>query len=407
MEIPVQRTKALKVDELELSADTGLYMYMPEAGAEYDGVYNKASGVYLGYYKQGGVKFPLKLIKGDGEDLLYKRPQKPVKPYPYHEEEVTIVNDKDGDTLAGTFTKPNGSGIFPSVILITGSGPEDRDETVLAHKPFLILSDYLTRKGFAVLRCDDRGTAKSTGSFKSATSADFAKDIEAQFNYLKSRNDVDKKRIGLIGHSEGGVIAPMVAARNKDVAFIVMMAGPGIDMFDLLLIQDSLTLAAEGKSVAEISKLVNTNKKLFTLVKAAKDSATAADSIDSYLSGKGESDNTILTAIRQMCSPWMRWYIGFDPRINLSKLQCSVLAINGEKDVQVPAEVDIASIDTTLKRSGNKNYKTEILPGLNHLFQHCKKCSFSEYVNIEETIDTSALVVIGDWMEKNFLPGKK
>ena len=199
----------------------------------------------------------------------------------------------------------------------------------------------------------------------------------------------------------------MVAAKRNDVAFIVLLAGPGIDMFELLLAQDSLILAAEGSSQATISESINTNKKLFELLKEAKDSSDAADKINNYLSSKKAKDKAILKAIRQLCNPWMHWYIGFDPRANLAKLKCPVLALNGEKDVQVPAFINIASIEQTLKQSGNKNFKTEILPGLNHLFQKCKKCSVTEYVSIDETMNPLALSAIGDWMEVNFLGKKK
>jgi len=319
------------------------------------------------------------------------------------EEEVTIINKGSDVSLAGTFTKPGGKGKFPAIILITGSGPEDRDESVFGHKPFLVLSDYLTRKGFAVLRCDDRGVAKSTGTFATSTPDDFARDVEAQIDYLKTRDDVDQKKIGLAGHSEGGIIAPMVASKRKEVAFLVLLASPGIDMFDLILVQDSLVLAAAGSTQKQISELVSRNTKLFGMVKAAKDSAAAADSINNYLSSIGTKDILILKSIRQLCNSWMRWYIGFDPKENLRKVHCPVLAINGEKDVQVPASIDIAAIEQTLNQSGNKNYKTEILPGLNHLFQRCDKCSLAEYVKIEETMDSSALSTIGEWMEKNVI----
>ena len=403
---PDQGVKGTKKDEADFSGDS-LSISVSEYDSEYSGVYNKDSAAFYGHLKQFGFKMQLKLIKGDADDLLFHRPQKPVKPYPYLEEEVTVQNKKSELTLAGTFTKPVGKGTFPAVILITGSGPEDRDETVFAHKPFLVLSDYLTRKGFAVLRCDDRGTGKSTGTFSTATPDDFAADVEAQLDYLKTRTDVDIKKIGLIGHSEGGGIAPMVAAKRNDVAFIVLLAGPGIDMFELLLAQDSLILAAEGSSQATISESINTNKKLFELLKEAKDSSDAADKINNYLSSKKAKDKAILKAIRQLCNPWMHWYIGFDPRANLAKLKCPVLALNGEKDVQVPAFINIASIEQTLKQSGNKNFKTEILPGLNHLFQKCKKCSVTEYVSIDETMNPLALSAIGDWMEVNFLGKKK
>ncbi|MCX6292083.1 MAG: prolyl oligopeptidase family serine peptidase [Bacteroidetes bacterium] len=404
MDVPKEMTLGIVVDEIELIGDS-LSFYIPELSAEFTGVMKKDSDLIPGYFRQNGVKFSLSLFKGEEEDLLYHRPQKPAKPYPYQEEEVSILNLKGSDTLAGTLTKPNINGKHPAIIMITGSGPEDRDETVFGHKPFLIIADYLTRMGFAVLRCDDRGTSKSTGNFRSATSSDFADDVEAQLNYLLKRPDIDIHKIGLIGHSEGGIIAPMVAARRNEVAFIVMLAGPSINMFDLLLVQDSMVSATNGMSSTQIAGFVNKNKKLFEFVQSAKDSATAADSIDHYLSGKG-MDNEVLLSIRQLCSPWMRWFIGFDPAVNLRKLNCAVLALNGEKDIQVPASLNIAVIEKILKESDNKNYKTLIIPGLNHLFQPCNSCSISEYANINLTIDPSVLKTIGEWLEDNVSSNK-
>ena len=325
------------------------------------------------------------------------------RPYPYYDEEVKVFNVKGGDTLAGTFTKPNAKGKYPVAILITGSGPEDRNESVFGHKPFLVLADYLTRKGFAVLRCDDRGTAKSTGNFATATSADFATDVEAQIDYLKKRKDVDTKRIGLIGHSEGGVVAPLVASKRNDVAFIVMMAGVGVGMFDNLYIQDSLVAASMGYSKEGLQNYLYQQKTMFGFITSSKDSSTAANKLYQYLSGSGASDQIVNAAIKQLCSPWMRWFIGYDPAEHLKKVQCPVLAINGEKDVQVPAELNITAIEKTLREIGNKNFRTEILPGLNHLFQHCNKCTVSEYREIEETINPEVLKYIGEWLGKYFI----
>ncbi len=405
MDSPDQGSFENKVEDVEKIGDS-LHFEMSDVDGEYSGTYNKDSAAYYGHVKQHGFKMSLKLIKGDADDLLYKRSQKPVKPFPYYEEEVRVINKKDGDTLAGTFTRPSAKGKFPVVILITGSGAEDRDESLMAHKPFLILSDYLTRRGFAVLRCDDRGTAKSTGNFSSATAPDFASDVEAQLDYLKTRADVNTKKIGLIGHSEGGTIAPMVAANRKDVAFIVMMAGVAVDFFENLIVQDSLYAVSEGMSKDAVGKFLEKQKKLFGILGASKDSSAVADGINNYLSGEKATDKEIIMTIRQLSSSWLRWYVGFDPQINLRKLHCAVLAINGEKDIQVPAAINIAAVERTLKASGNKNYKAEILPGLNHLFQQCKKCSVSEYVNIEETMNPIALTTIGDWMEMNFLQKK-
>ena len=219
---PDQGQKGMDVDEVEVNGDS-LFLAIYKLNGEYAAVYNKDSLAYIGNLKQRGIKFPLKIIKGEADDLLYKRPQKPNRPFPYEEEEVLIKNKTSGIELSGTFSKPKGKGKFPAVILITGSGKQDRDETVMGHKPFLLISDYLARRGFAVLRCDDRGAGKSTGDFSSSTSGDFSTDAEAQIDFLESRSDVDKKKIGLLGHSEGGLIAPMVAARRHDVAFVVML----------------------------------------------------------------------------------------------------------------------------------------------------------------------------------------
>jgi len=403
VDIPDQKEKNVDVD-VEVREDS-LFLSFPTFNGDYAAKYNPDSAAYLGIFKQLGAKLNFKLVKGDADDLVYYRPQKPKKPYPYHEEEVMIENKQANLLLAGTFTRPEKKGKYPAVILITGSGPENRDETVFGHKPFLVLADYLTRKGFAVLRCDDRGTAKSTGDY-AGTSADYATDVVAQLEYLKTRKDVDAKRTGLLGHSEGGLIAPLVAAHRNDVAFVALWAGPAIDMYELLLIQDSLVLASEEASATTIRQSVERNKKIFEFIINTPDSAAAADSIDKYLSAAHTSDQEIASTLRLVDGRWMRWFIGFDPRENLGKLLCPVLAINGGKDVQVPAEINISSIRETLTRSGNKNFKAEVLPGLNHLFQKCKKCSVAEYVNIDETINPVALQVTGDWLEENFLKKK-
>jgi pimeloyl-ACP methyl ester carboxylesterase len=399
MDSPDQSAKRMEVDEMEVIGDT-LNFEMSDPPVSYSGVYNKDSAAYLGNFKQGYFKIPLKLVKGDADDLLYHRPQKPVKPYPYTEEEVTVENKNAHVTLAGTFTKPNGKGKFPVAIMITGSGPEDRDETVFAHHPFLVIADYLTRKGYAVLRCDDRGTAKSTGDFGSASPPDFASDAEAQLDYLLTRKDIDKKRIGLIGHSEGGIIAPIVAAHRKDISFIVLMAAPGMNMFDLLILQDSVISVAEKMSAEKINKSLARNRKLFEIIRTEKDSASAADAIDKYLTSVKTSDKEILIALRQLGTPWMRWYLNFNPQDNLKKISCDALVINGEKDVQVPPVPNVDSVSAAIHLSACKNMKAEILPQLNHLFQKCVKCTVGEYPNIDETINPLALETIGNWMDK-------
>jgi alpha-beta hydrolase superfamily lysophospholipase len=398
LDIPDQDLKNKDVD-IEAKGDS-LFLYFPLFSGDYSAKYYPDSNAYIGVLKQRGFKANMKLLKGEADDLVYNRPQKPKKPYPYLEEEVRIENKKANLVLAGTFTRPKENGKYPVVIMITGSGPEDRNETIYGHKPFLIIADELTKRGFGVLRCDDRGTAKSTGTY-GGTSADFGTDVDAQVEYLKTRKDVDTKRIGLLGHSEGGLIAPYVATQRNDIGFMVLLAAPAMDLFNLLLIQDSLALMADGESAAYVHKSVVKNQKLFEYVRASTDSAMAADSIDKYLSAAKVSDWEISSTLRKVDSKWMRWFINYSPETALTKIKCPVLAINGEKDVQVPAEINIGNIRKALTAGGNKNFRAEVLPGLNHLFQHCKKCSVEEYSRINETMDASALNEICTWMEAN------
>ena len=288
-----------------------------------------------GKWTQGGGTLPLLLkpVKNESE-LELKRPQNPVKPYPYRDEEVSYTNTQQNVTLAATLTIPQGKGPFPAVVLITGSGPQDRDESLLGHKPFLVLSDYLTRHGIAVLRADDRGTAKSTGVFATATTADFATDAEAGVAYLKTRPEINPHKIGLIGHSEGGVIAPMVAARNKDVAFIVMMAGTGVPGDQVLVAQGEAIEIASGKSPEEAAKNAAKEKEMLTLVETEKDEALLEKELKEKMAGD-VPEAQIGSQIKQVTSPWFRYFLTYDPATALRKVTCPVLAINGSLDKQV------------------------------------------------------------------------
>ena len=399
-ESPDQSSKKFDIDQLEVLGDS-ISFEIFDMNASFQGRYNSDSSAIMGKLSQRGFKLPLKLLKGDADDLLYNRPQRPRPPFPYTCEEVRIIQRVSGDTLAGTFTKPNGPGKFPAIILISGSGAQDRDESVFGHKPFLLLADFLTRRGYAVLRCDDRGTGASTGNFSTATTADFALDAEAQVAFLRHRKDIQRNRIGLLGHSEGGIIAPMVAAKDAKIAFVILLAAPAIDMFDLLLAQDSLVSKSEGMKRKDMTELIETNTHLFNILKETKDTAGLQQKIVDYLVSINASDAEIEVAIQQLCTPWMEWYVGFDPAKNIARVKCPVLALNGEKDVQVPAMINIPVIESILVSSGNRNHEVSILPGLNHLFQPCKKCSVAEYKLIDQTMDPSVLEKIGVWMDRN------
>lgn len=364
-----------------------------------------------GTFNQMGQNMPLSLTHKAAVIAKQIRPQEPTKPYPYTAENVTFSNTKQNVTLAGTLTLPAQGSNFPVVVLITGSGPQNRDEELMGHKPFLILSDYLTRKGIAVLRYDDRGCFESKGDFSKATTNDLATDVEAAVAYLKTRKEINPAKIGLIGHSEGGIIAPMVATQCKDVAFVVMMAGTAIPGSEILLRQQDLIGRANGMSENDLKTTADVNSHIYKLVDEIQNTDTLKAKITSYLLSKskelkdmkipeGSSINEMIDMqLKQLISPWMLNFIRYNPAPTLEKVKCPLLAINGTKDLQVPADVNIPAIEKALKKAGNKQFSAIQLPGLNHLFQECKTGSPTEYGEIEQTISPLALETISSWIK--------
>jgi uncharacterized protein len=351
-----------------------------------------------GRWTQRGGTLPLVLKRVKNQsDLERKRPQNPSKPYPYREEEVAYNNALQNVRLAATLTIPPGQGPFPGALLITGSGPLDRDESLLGHKPFLVLSDYLTRKGIAVLRADDRGVGKSTGVFSDGTTADFATDAEAGVTFLKTRPEINPQKIGLVGHSEGGVIAAMVAARNSDIAFIVLMAGPGVRGGQILVAQTEAIGEASGKSHEEVAKDTAKEQEIVTLVETEKDETKLESQLKEKMAGD-VPEALIGIQIREITSRWFRYFISYDPATALRKVTCPVLAINGEKDTQVPPKQNLSAIRTALKAAGNRHFQADEMPGLNHLFQTAKTGAPAEYAQIEETMSPVALEKVADWI---------
>jgi pimeloyl-ACP methyl ester carboxylesterase len=341
-----------------------------------------------------------------------KRPQTPRPPFPYDEERVTVPNPAaPGVTLAATVTLPRGAGPHPAVVLLTGSGQQDRDESLFGHKPFAVLADFLTRRGFVVLRADDRGVGGSTGPVATATSADFATDAAALFAHLLGRKEVDPKRVGLIGHSEGGLIAPMVAAKDARVAFLVMLAGPGVPGDSLLVAQGSAIRRASGASPESDALQSALQRELFAAVRAEPDSARLARRIEAILrswypripaSERGGVDEGQFVAgpTRTLTLPWMRFYITHDPRPTLAKVRCPVLALNGSKDLQVLDSQNLPEIQLWVRKSGNRDVTIRGMPGLNHLFQTATTGLMDEYGKIEETFAPAALEAIAAWLEE-------
>ena len=360
--------------------------------ASYEGKVNQDYTAIDGVFTQDGPG-PLIFRRARAADLAApRRPQNPLRPYPYREEDLTYQNRTAGISLGATLTLPNGPGPFPAVVLITGSGQQDRDESLFGHKPFLVLADYLTRKGLAVLRSDDRGAGKSGGDFASATTADFATDVEAAVAYLKTRHEIDPHKIGLVGHSEGGAIAPMVAARNKDVAFIVLMAGPGVPGDQIVIAQMVAIAEAADVPHEQVLQAKVRQRELLDLVMTGKDDAAFRQKLTELAGPQADAN------YREMTSPWYRYFLAYDPATALRKVSCPVLAINGDKDTEVPAKLNLTAIRTALEAGGNKRFETVELPGLNHLFQTARTGALSEDSQIEETISPSALDRIGTWI---------
>jgi fermentation-respiration switch protein FrsA (DUF1100 family) len=408
LDSPDQGAYDIPVDEIIFNMDSVKFIVNSVAGF-YEGKIIEDSVMFDGNWNQGGMVLPLVLRKTDKVEKP-NRPQEPKEPFPYKVEEVKFENKTAKITLSGTLTFPNEGGLFPAVVLITGSGPQNRDEELLGHKPFLVLADYLTRNGIAVLRFDDRGTGESSGDFSTATSVDFSDDVLAAVEFLKSREEINLDQIGLIGHSEGGIIAPMAANSSKDIAFIVLMAGTGLRGDSILILQTGLIMRANGEGEEVIKRDLRIQRGVYNIVLSNSDSTEADKKLrqhyeDVYAELSGEEKNEIgdiekflENQSKVLLNPWFRYFIKYDPYSALTKVKCPVLAICGEKDLQVPPKENLAAIEMALKEGGNKNYRIAELKGLNHLFQTAETGSPLEYGKIEETFSPDAMKLILDWI---------
>jgi uncharacterized protein len=378
-------------------------------GITYEGTLNEAGDEISGTFKQGPGAATM-VFKRITEVPKFNRPQEPKKPYPYDEQEVTYRNEKDNVKISGTLTLPRGGGPYPVVLLITGSGSQDRNETIAGHHPFLVLADHLTRNGIAVLRVDDRGIGGTDLGSPSVTSENFAEDVLAGVNFLKQRKEIDPKMIGLIGHSEGGMIAPMVAARSKDVSFIVLLAGLGQTGEDVIYTQIELIHKAQGTPPETLAYIMTLSRKINAIVKAETDGKRIEQRINEEIAAyegtlnevqkkqfePAASDIKRLTTMYK--TPWYRYFITYDPRPVLKNVKVPVLALNGEHDLQVAWKENLDLIGAGVKAGGNTEVTTKAFPNLNHLFQTSKTGLLSEYGQIEETISPEVLKTISDWI---------
>ena len=373
-------------------------------GAFYKGTVTGDS--LTGTWNQGGQVFALNMSRNEVQKESYNRPQEPQKPYPYITKEVTFSNESDSLTLAGTLTLPQGSGPHPAVVLISGSGPQNRDEEVFGHKPFLVLADHLTRNGIAVLRYDDRGTAESTGNYAAATSKDFAQDVVHAVAFLKNQAMIDSSNIGLIGHSEGGLIAPMAANQSTDVSFVVLLAGTGVTGKEISLMQAQTLTPLD---IPDREAFQQFNKKAIEIASSDKDISVLREELaQHYQRSKSilkqmlpegmDVDAFIKQQVETSLRPWSRFFYNYDPATELRQLTVPVLSLIGTRDVQVPAKMNHPAIRRALKEAGNKDYTIKELKGLNHMFQESESGTMQEYAEIEQTIAPAALNEITQWI---------
>jgi pimeloyl-ACP methyl ester carboxylesterase len=370
---------------------------VPSIYGRYEGTVQEGATSIVGRWFSGPQSIALDLERVESVEIV-RRPQDPVPPYPYEEREVRFRNEAAGITLAGTLTMPREAQAVPAVVLVTGSGSQNRNEEIMNHRPFLVLADYLTRQGIAVLRYDDRGVQDSGGDPTQATTRDFAEDALSAFLFLSAQAGVDPSKVGIVGHSEGGLVAPMVASEHPDVAFIVILAANGYRGDELLLQQSAAILRTSGATEAQIGQAASLNRSLYDVVLSEPDDAKAAARIGEILAGAGMSEDAIDAQVAMLLPPWFRFFLSYDPAEALRKTRCPVLALNGSLDVQVPADLNLAAIEKALREGGNTRVTTIKLEGLNHLFQHAKTGAVQEYAQIEETFAPEAMKIVADWI---------
>lgn len=415
MDVPTQGATGIPLTTVTFEGGTLNMTFAVPGGGAYEGTLDESGDALTGTFTQAGQSFPMNLERQEGAAPALERPQEPTAPFPYDVEEVSFTGGGEGEfALAGTLTLPRGEGPFPAAVLVSGSGPQDRDETLLGHKPFLVLADHLTRQGIAVLRYDDRGVAASGGDFASATTADFADDALAAIEFLSDDARIDADAIGIVGHSEGGVVGPLAASRSAQVDYVVMLAGPGVPGIDVLVEQGRLINEAAGvppgitefngriqTRMADVARTVDDLEAAAEQMRAVMREEVAALEPDLRELVEGSlTDDAIEQNVSQMNSPWFRFFLHHDPRPALEAVTVPVLALFGERDLQVPPQQSAQAVEDAL--GGNADAVIQVLPGLNHLFQEAETGSPSEYQQIEQTMSPAALDRVGAWIVERF-----
>ena len=381
----------------------------PRVNGSYKGTMSADGSQVEGTWSQAGQSMPLNVVRLAGEPETAARPQEPGNDVSYRSRDVTFPGGGDVQ-LAGTLTLPQGEGPFPAVALLSGSGPQDRDEALMGHRPFLVLADHLTNRGIAVLRFDDRGVGDSTGNFGEARVRDFTDDAAAAAAYLATVPEVDGNKLGLIGHSEGGITGPAAAARDDTVKFLVLLAGPGVPMSDLLVQQLHDLLRSMSVPPDVIAAQVEATKKAYALLPSIDGPddpdvarlrellAESNESLPAELREMSGGPAAVDKAVQTLTTPWFLELSQTDPRVVLRRVSVPVLAVNGGTDVQVAADENLAAIEAALREGGNDAVTVRKFEGLNHLFQHSESGSVAEYATIDETFAPEVLTFVSDWI---------
>lgn len=407
LDIPIQGLKAHPLGEISLEPTKVRFKLLGIPGdPTFEGRLGD-DGQLRGYLHQSGLTIPFRL----GREVVAgpARPQEPKPPFPYAERDWRVTSGEA--TLTGTLTLPAGDGPFPAVVLISGSGAQDRDETLMGHRPFAVWADHLTRAGIAVLRLDDRGVGGSTGGPVDAhTSETFAGDVLAAVASLRAEPKIDAKRIGLVGHSEGGVVAPLAASRSQDVAFVVLLAGTGVTGEEIVGLQIAKLAKAAGVPAATAELQAAASRRVLAKVVAGAPEAEIRVGLREAIEqqwapaklSEERMEESIRAALGVYRTPWFRFFLAHDPRPALRQLKVPVLALNGELDAQVDADQNLPEIEKALREASNPDVTLRRLPGLNHLFQTAKTGALTEYAQIEETVAPIALDLVRDWIVARF-----
>ena len=396
LDVPAQGAFDIPVDETVFQ-ENRLNMTMSAMGATYSGMLKESR--IEGEFTQHGMTFPLNLEKGSKE-AKQVRPQDPQPPFDYRVTEVSFTNEKEGNILTGTLTIPKGKGPFPAMVLVSGSGQQNRDEELMNHRPFWVIADYCARHGIAVLRYDDRGMGGSTGEVENATSMDFSYDAEAAFDFLRKQKHIDASRVGILGHSEGGIINFMVSARRPEVAFLVSLAGPAVNGIEVLKEQQVAILRASGMTEEMIAFSQNSNRQLFDIVESSNDREEADSLMRQLVKSWGYNEELTEQTVSGMTMPWMYYFLKYDPTEAIVKTNCPALLLNGSKDLQVIASQNLPAYEKIIAEHGKTNLTLHEMPDLNHLFQHCETGAIEEYATIDETISPEVLEMIVGFVKK-------